>query len=217
MNTITLQQILKAVSETLYMSIVSTIFVFIFGLILGIVLYITNEGNLASNKFINTIMKIMINTFRSIPFIILIILLLPFTKVLVGTMIGPIAFIPPLVIGASPFYARIVENSFNEIDRNVIDATKAMGATNFQIITKVLLREALPSLLAGITLTMISIVGYTAMAGTIGGGGLGQMAYTYGIVKNQFYVVLIASAAALLIVLTIQFIGDLLVKKIDKR
>lgn len=203
--------------ETIYMTAVSTFFTFVIGLALGIVLFLSGPGQLWSNKLINTITGAVVNIFRSIPFIILIILLIPLTKFLIGTLRGPDAAMPALIIGAAPFYARMVLIALQEIDKGVIEAAKSMGAKTRTIIFKVLLPESMPALISGITVTSIALVGYTAMAGIIGAGGLGTLAYLEGFQRNRGDVTLAATICILLIVFTVQFIGDLLVRKLDKR
>lgn len=209
--------LLKASQETIYMASVSIVFIAIIGLILGICTYITGKDSIMPNRIINLILNTIINIFRSIPFVILLIVLLPVTNLITGTIIGSKAFIPPLIIAASPFYGRIVDNAFKEVDSGVIEAAKAMGASNIDIIIKVLIKESLPALVNGLTLTAVSIVGYTAMAGLIGGGGLGEVANRYGVVKNRMDIVYMVVLISLVIVITIQIIGDLTAKKIDKR
>ena len=166
---------------------------------------------------INKVISAIVNIFRSIPFIILIVLLIPFTKLLVGTMIGEDAALPALIIGAAPFYARMVEIGLREIDKGVIEAARSMGAKTSTIIWKVLIPESLPALVSGITVTAISFVGFTAMAGVIGAGGLGNLAYLEGFQRNRFDVTLMATISILIIVFIIQFIGDIITTKIDKR
>lgn len=206
-----------ATLETLYMTAVSAIFVFILGLILGLILFLTAPNQPLENKWINRLLSVFINVFRSIPFVILIILLLDFTKFLVGTMLGPNAALPALIIGAAPFYARLVEIALREIDKGVIEASISMGATLFTIIKKVLIPEGLPALVSGITVTTISLVGYTAMAGVIGAGGLGNLAYLDGFQRHRMDVVFVATVIILIIVFIIQAIGDTITKKLDKR
>ncbi|MFD1205182.1 MULTISPECIES: methionine ABC transporter permease [Sporosarcina] len=207
----------KATVETLYMTGVSTLFTFIFGLALGILLFLSGPGQLWQNRIVNIFTGAIVNIFRSIPFIILIILLIPFTTLLVGSMRGPEAALPALVIGAAPFYARMVLIGLQEIDKGVIEAARSMGAKTKTIIFKVLLPESLPALLSGITVTAIALVGYTAMAGVIGAGGLGNLAYYEGFQRSRSDVMLVATVIILIIVFAIQFIGDLSVKKVDKR
>lgn len=207
----------EATIETLYMTAISVLATFILGVILGLLLFLTSKGNLWENKAINTVISAFVNIFRSIPFIILIVLLIPFTKLIVGTMIGENAALPALIIGAAPFYARMVEIGLREIDKGVIEAAKSMGAKTSTIIWKVLLPESMPALVSGITVTAIALVSYTAMAGVIGAGGLGNLAYLEGFQRNRFDVTVIATVIILIIVFIIQFIGDYFTSKIDKR
>ena len=207
----------EATIETLYMTTISAIFVFFLGLIIGLVLFLTSPNQLLENKWINHILSALVNVFRSIPFVILIILLLNFTKLLVGTILGPNAALPALIIGASPFYGRLVEIALREIDKGVIEASIAMGASLRTVIRKVLIPESLPALVSGITVTTISLVGYTAMAGVIGAGGLGNLAYLDGFQRHRFDVVFVATIIILIIVFMIQLIGDVITKHIDKR
>ncbi len=206
-----------ATKQTLYMTGISVLVTFILGILLGMLLFLTAKGNMWENKPINTVIAAIVNIFRSIPFIILIVLLIPFTTFLLGTMIGEAAALPALIVGAAPFYARMVEIGLREIDKGVIEAAKSMGATTWTIIWKVLLPESLPALISGITVTAIALVGYTAMAGAIGAGGLGNLAYNYGYQRNQNDVTVAATVIILIIVFVIQFIGDLITSKIDKR
>ncbi|NSL52955.1 methionine ABC transporter permease [Calidifontibacillus erzurumensis] len=206
-----------ATVQTLYMTGVSVLATFILGILLGLLLFLTSKGNIWENKVINSIVSSFVNIFRSIPFIILIILLIPFTKWLVGTMLGANAALPALIIGAAPFYARMVEIALREIDKGVIEAAKAMGAKTSTIIFKVLLPESMPALVSGITVTAIALVGYTAMAGVVGAGGLGNLAYLEGFQRNHNDVTILATILILIIVFVIQFIGDFVTSKIDKR
>ncbi|MFD0827164.1 methionine ABC transporter permease [Neobacillus sp. M.A.Huq-85] len=211
------QAMWEATVQTLYMTAISVIATFILGIILGLLLFLTGKGNMWENKVVNTVISAFVNIFRSIPFIILIVLLIPFTMLLVGSMIGENAALPALIIGAAPFYARMVEIGLREIDKGVIEAAKSMGATTGTIIWKVLLPESMPALVSGLTVTAIALVGYTAMAGVIGAGGLGNLAYLEGFQRNQNDVTLVATIIILVIVFIIQFIGDLITTKIDKR
>jgi D-methionine transport system permease protein len=206
-----------ATVETLYMTGVAVVATFILGTILGLLLFLTSKGNLWENRLANMIIAAIVNIFRSIPFIILIILLIPFTKLVVGTILGANAALPALIIGAAPFYARMVEIALREIDKGVIEAAKAMGASTATIIWKVLLPESLPALVSGITVTAIALVGYTAMAGVVGAGGLGNLAYLEGFQRNHNDVTFVATVLVLVIVFAIQFIGDFVTSKIDKR
>lgn len=206
-----------ATVETLYMTAISTFFTFVIGLALGIVLFLSNPGQLWANKLLNGVTGALVNIFRSIPFIILIILLLPFTKMLIGTVRGPDAALPALIIGAAPFYGRMVLIALQEIDKGVIEAARSMGAKTRTIIFKVLLPESMPALVSGITVTAIALVGYTAMAGLIGAGGLGTLAFNEGFQRSREDVTLVATIVILVIVFALQFIGDFVVRKLDKR
>ncbi|AGX06076.1 MULTISPECIES: methionine ABC transporter permease [Bacillaceae] len=207
----------EATNETLYMTGISVLVTFVLGIVLGLLLFLTSRGNIWQNALINKIIAAFVNVFRSIPFIILIVLLIPFTKFLVGSMIGENAALPALIIGAAPFYARMVEIALREIDKGVIEAAKSMGARTSTIIFKVLLPESMPALVSGITVTAISLVGFTAMAGVIGAGGLGNLAYLEGFQRNRFDVTLMATIVILLIVFILQVIGDIITSKLDKR
>ncbi|MDX8360839.1 MULTISPECIES: methionine ABC transporter permease [Bacillaceae] len=207
----------EATFETLYMTVTSVIATFVFGVILGLLLFLTSKDNLLEHKLINTIISSFVNIFRSIPFIILIILLIPLTKFMLGTIRGANAALPALVIGAAPFYARMVEIALREIDKGVIEAARSMGAKTRTIVFKVLLPEALPALISGITVTAIALVGYTAMAGIIGAGGLGNLAYLEGFSRRHTDVVVVATIFILIIVFILQYIGDFITSKIDKR
>ncbi|MBN8193601.1 ABC transporter permease [Bacillus sp. NTK074B] len=207
----------EATIETLYMTGMSVMITFVLGMILGILLFLTSKENLWENKLTYTITSAVVNVFRSIPFIILIVLLIPFTKFLLDTIRGANAALPALIIGAAPFYARMVEIALREVDKGVIEAAKAMGAKTSTIIWKVLIPESLPALISGITVTAIALVGYTAMAGVIGAGGLGNLAYLDGFQRSREDVTLAATIMILLVVFAIQLIGDLFTNKLDKR
>lgn len=210
-------EFLVATLETIYMTVVSMIFAYLFGLIIGVILYITKENGLKQNKIINKILGFIVNVARSIPFIILITALIPVTKFLIGKSIGNEAMIIILIIGATPYIARLVEASLNEVNYGVIEASIAMGSSTWQIITKVLLPESKPGLLNGFIIATVTVIGYTAMASTIAGGGLGALASQYG--KNQYnnYVIWFCILIIVVIVQIIQEFGVKLVKKIDKR
>jgi D-methionine transport system permease protein len=207
----------EATLETIYMTAISVVATFILGTILGLLLFLTAKGNIWANAPVNKVISAFVNIFRSIPFIILIVLLVPFTKLILGTMIGQNAALPALIIGAAPFYARMVEIGLREIDKGVIEAAKSMGAKTSTIIWKVLLPESMPALVSGITVTAIALVGYTAMAGVIGAGGLGNLAYLEGFQRSRADVTLVATIIILIIVFIIQFIGDFITSKLDKR
>ncbi|MBS4748640.1 methionine ABC transporter permease [Bacillus altitudinis] len=212
-----LEVIWNATGETVYMTLISLTFAFVIGIILGLLLFLTGKGGLWENKPINAVIGGVVNIFRSIPFIILIILLLGFTKFLMHTILGPNAALPALVIGSAPFYARLVEIALREVDKGVIEAARSMGAKTSTIIFKVLLPESLPALISGITVTAIALIGSTAIAGAIGAGGLGDLAYVEGYQSGNTDVTLVATVFILIIVFIIQIIGDLITNKIDKR
>lgn len=203
--------------ETLYMTGVSLVFIIILGILLGLLLFLTSRGNLWQNAAINGFVAAIVNIFRAIPFVLLIVLLIPFTRTIMGSITGMKAALPALIIGSAPFYARMVEIGLREIDKGVIEAAKAMGAKMSTIIFKVLLPESMPAIVSGITVTAIALVGYTAIAGVIGAGGLGDYAYLDGFARNNTDVTIFATLLILIIVFIIQFIGDTLTKKIDKR
>ncbi|RHW42668.1 ABC transporter permease [Neobacillus notoginsengisoli] len=207
----------EATIETLYMTGISVAITFILGIILGLLLFLTAKGNLWENAFINKSISAFVNVFRSIPFIILIVLLIPFTMIIVGSMIGENAALPALIIGSAPFYARMVEIGLREIDKGVIEAARSMGASTWTVIWKVLLPESMPALVSGITVTAIALVSYTAMAGAIGAGGLGNLAYLEGFQRSRNDVTVMATIIILIVVFIIQFIGDTISRKLDKR
>ncbi|WP_028783604.1 methionine ABC transporter permease [Thalassobacillus devorans] len=212
-----IQDMITATNETLYMTIISVIGTMFLGIILGLLLYLSRPGGLWENKVLNWITAAFVNVFRAIPFIILILLLFPFTDFLMGTIRGPKAALPALIIGAAPFYGRLVEIALREVDRGVIEAAKSMGAKNSTIIFKVLLKESMPALVSGLTVTAIALIGYTAVAGVIGAGGLGDFAYFYGFQRSDFDVVFVCTVLIVLIVFIFQFIGDFLTRSLDKR
>lgn len=206
-----------ATYETLYMTTISTVITFILGLIIGILLFLSSPNQLWANKIVNFLTGSIVNIFRSIPFIVLIILLIPFTKFLLGTIRGADAALPALIIGAAPFYARMVLIALREIDKGVIEAARSMGAKTSTIIWKVLIPESLPALMSGLTVTAVALVGYTAMAGIIGAGGLGNLAFLDGFQRNRSDVTLMATILILIVVFVIQWIGDFITAKTDKR
>jgi D-methionine transport system permease protein len=207
----------EATYQTLYMTAISTVITFILGLAIGILLFLTSPTQLWANKIVNFSTNSIVNIFRSIPFIVLIILLIPFTKFLLGTIRGANAALPALIIGAAPFYARMVLIALREIDKGVIEAARSMGAKTSTLIWKVLIPESLPALISGITVTAVALVGYTAMAGIIGAGGLGNLAFLDGFQRNHEDVTLMATILILVIVFIIQWIGDMITTKTDKR
>ena len=209
--------LIKGTWETIFMTFVSGFFGFVLGLPIGVSLFITRKGQIKENKTVNSILSVLVNIFRAIPFIILIVWMIPFTRIIVGTSIGVAAALVPLSIGAAPFIARMVENSLLEIPSGLIEASRAMGATPLQIIRKVLLPEALPSLINSATITLITLVGYSAMGGAVGAGGLGQIGYQYGYVGYDLTIMNIVLCLLVAFVFLIQFTGDFISKKIDHR
>ena len=199
------------------MTFESLIAVFIIGLFLGLLLYLTSNSKSTFGRGFYTVVTAIVNIFRAIPFIILIVLLIPFTKALIGTIIGVQAAIPALIISAAPFYARLVEIGLREVDKGVIEAARAMGAKKTTIILKVLIPESLPAIISGLTVTSIALVGSTAMAGVIGAGGLGNLAYLDGFQRNNSTLTFVATVLILIIVFALQILGDTIVKKVDKR
>lgn len=207
----------KPLVETLYMIGVSMIFSVIIGLILGTVLVVTSENHIMPSKIINSILSNVINITRSFPFIILLIVLFPLTKLIVGTKIGTTAAIVPLSFAATPFFARMVETALRDIPWGIIEAALAMGSTPMQIIIKVMIPEAMPSIIQAVTTTTIGVLGYSAMAGSIGGGGLGDLAIVYGYQRWRTDIMVITVIVLIVLVVIIQFIGDFISRKIDKR
>ena len=207
----------KPLVETLYMIGVSMIFSVIIGLILGTVLVVTSENHIMPSKIINSILSNVINITRSFPFIILLIVLFPLTKLIVGTKIGTTAAIVPLSFAATPFFARMVETALRDIPWGIIEAALAMGSTPMQIIIKVMIPEAMPSIIQDVTTTTIGVLGYSAMAGSIGGGGLGDLAIVYGYQRWRTDIMVIPVIVLIVLVVIIQLIGDFISRKIDKR
>ncbi len=214
---ILMKLLLDGVAETLYMTIVGTFVAYILGIPLGVLLYVTSKEGIRPNKVVYGLFGAVINVIRSIPFLILLVALIPVTRLIVGTSVGTNATIVPLVIGAAPFVARMIESSLLEVDNGVIEAAQSMGASNFQIVKKVLLPEAKPSLLTGSTIAITTILGYSALAGFVGGGGLGATALNYGYTRYQTDVMLITVAVLVIIVQVFQEVGMFIVRKTDKR
>ncbi|HLX54873.1 MAG TPA: methionine ABC transporter permease [Aquella sp.] len=206
----------QAILDTLLMLSVSVFFSALIGIPLGIVLYLTDKGRILQNRIFYLVCSFVINLLRSIPFIILLIIMMPFTIMLIGTSLGAKGVIPPLIFGAFPFFARLVENSLKEVDNGVLDMAKSYGATTWQIIWHILLPEVMPGIIASITVTAITLVSYTAMAGTVGGGGLGDLAIRYGYQRFQINVMVLTVVLLVLLVQLIQFIGDRLVRHMHK-
>lgn len=208
--------IVKALLETIYMVFYSTIFSVILGFIIAIILCITAEDGLKPNKIIYKTLDVVINILRSFPFIILIVAIIPLTRAIVHTSIGKEAAIVPLTIAAAPFVARIIESSLKEVDKGVIEAAKSLGASDMQIVFKVVIKEAVPSIVSGLTLAIISIIGYSAMAGTVGGGGLGDLAIRYGYQRFQTDIMVETVIILIIIVQALQMLGNYLYKKLSK-
>ncbi|MBX1885767.1 ABC transporter permease [Campylobacter peloridis] len=205
-----------ALLETLYMSFTATFLAFLIALIPAIVLTITDKGGLCENKSVYSVLDFIINILRSFPFLVLIVVLSPFTKYLIGISIGTTATIVPLTIGIAPYLAKMIESAFKEIDPGIIEAARSYGASKVQIIFKVMFNEALPSIINGITLILIIVIGFSAMAGTVGGGGLGDVAIRYGYERFRTDIMIQTVIILIVLVQIIQFIGNLLYK-ITKR
>lgn len=207
----------NATLETLYMTVAATLLAYVLGLPTGILLAVTDKNGIKPNRVCYTVVGTIVNILRSVPFLILIVLLIPVTRAVVGTFIGSTATIFPLTVAAAPYVARLVESSLKEVDGGTIEAARSMGASDFRVVTKVMLPEALPSLLVGFSIAITTILGYSAMAGFIGGGGLGNVAQTYGIYRYNTKTMLISVAILVIIVQGLQAIGTFLAKKTDKR
>ena len=199
------------------MTILSTLIAYVIGLPIGVILYITDKGGIRQNIIVNKIVGVVVNIFRSIPFIILMVAFLPVAKVIVGTSIGNRAMVVMLIIAAAPYVARMTESSLKEVNAGVIEAARSMGASTMQIIWKVLLPEAKPSLIVGAVISTVTVLGYSAMAATIGGGGLGKIAIIYGYQRFKNDVIWVAVVLTVVIVQIIQELGMLIAKRVDKR
>jgi D-methionine transport system permease protein len=206
--------IIQALGQTIYMVFFSTLFSSVLGFILGIILTVTSPNGLKPNKVIFKFLDVIINILRSFPFIILIVFIIPLTRAIVGTSIGETAAIVPLTIASAPFVARIIESSLKEVDTGVIEAAKSFGASNIQIIFRVMLKEAVPSIISGLTLTIISIIGYSAMAGCTGAGGLGKVAISYGYQRYQTHVMIVTVIILIVMVQGLQSLGNYLYKRL---
>ncbi len=203
--------------DTIYMTVVATFFSYVFGIVMGVVLTITRKGGITPHAMVYSTLDIVVNLTRSFPFLILMIAVIPFTRFLVGTTIGNNATIVPLVLSAAPFVARLVEASLLEVDHGVIEAAESMGASPWQIVTRVLIPEALPSLINGSAVAAITILGYSAMAGAVGGGGLGKLAIMYGYNRYQTDIMIITVVLLIVIVQAFQSIGNWATRRCDKR
>ncbi|HEY4431099.1 MAG TPA: methionine ABC transporter permease [Paenibacillus sp.] len=211
------QEMMDATVATLEMLLFSGIFTIILGLPLGILLYLWGKSNSIVIRVIYSVLSFVVNILRSVPFIILMVALIPFSKAVVGTAIGVLGTIPPLVIAAAPFFARLVETALREVDRGVIEAAQGMGASTNQIVMRVLLPEARPGLLAGVTITLVTLVSYTAMSGMVGGGGLGDLAIRYGYYRYEKEVMIIAVVLMVILVQLLQMAGDRLVRHFTRK
>ena len=203
--------------ETIYMTLISTVFAYLFGLPLGTLLAVTDKDGIRPRPALNKVAGIIVNIFRSIPFLILMVAMLPVAKLVVGTSLGNQAMIVTLIIAAAPYVARMVESSLKEVEHGVIEAAQSMGATDMEIVLKVMLPEAKPSLIINAVISTVTILGYSAMAGTIGGGGLGQIAITYGYQRYNDDIVWLCVLLTILIVQIMQDVGMRIAKKTDKR
>lgn len=209
--------ILDSTLETLYMVFFSTIFSLLIGFPIGVLLVVTKEGNIMERPKLNKVLEIVINTLRSFPFIILMICLFPLSRIIVGTTIGSTAAIVPLSISAAPFVARMIEGALNEVDKGLIEASSSMGASNSTIIWKVMIPETMPHIIHGITVTVISLIGFSAMAGTIGAGGLGDLAIRFGYQRFKTDIMIYSVIVIILLVQVLQSLGNYLVDKIKKK
>lgn len=207
--------ILESLRETLVMVIPSTIFSLILGFIFAMILIVTSDNGLKPNKIIFNILDFIVNILRSFPFLILMVALIPLTKFIVGKSIGEVAAIVPLTIASTPFVTRVIESALKEVDNGVIEAAKSFGASNTQIIFKVILKEAVPAIISGVTLTVISLIGYSAMAGTIGAGGLGDLAIRYGYQRFQTDIMVATIIVLIITVQLLQMVGNYFYKKLS--
>ncbi|WP_336786816.1 methionine ABC transporter permease [Paenibacillus sp. MMO-177] len=211
------EDIWPATKDTLTMIGASLLFTVIIGLVIGVILFLTSRKQLLEQPVVYGLLSLVVNILRSVPFVILMILIMPMTKLLTGTTLGVQGTIPPLVVAAAPFFARLVETSLREVDKGVIEAAQAMGASRWDIVRRVLLLEARPGLLAGITITAVTLVSYTAMAGVIGGGGLGDLALRYGYQRFQLSVMIVTVVMLIILVQLLQMAGDHLVRRFSRK
>jgi len=209
--------LLNATGETLYMVLLAALFTVAIGLPVGVLLFLTRPQGILPNRAISLLLNTLVNTGRALPFVVLLIALIPFTRLLVGTTLGSTAAIVPITLGAFPFFARIVENALDEVDRGRIEAVVSMGGTLWHIVSRVLLPEALPALVAGITLTIVMLIGFSAMAGVVGGGGLGDLAIRYGYQRFDNQIMAATIVVLLALVMLIQKLGDRLVRSLAYR
>ncbi|KGD71314.1 methionine ABC transporter permease [Pantoea vagans] len=209
--------LLNATGETLYMVLLAGLFTVAIGLPVGVLLFLTRPQGILPNRTISLLLNALVNTGRALPFVVLLIALIPFTRLLVGTTLGSTAAIVPITLGAFPFFARIVENALDEVDRGRIEAVVSMGGTLWHIVSRVLLPEALPALVAGVTLTIVMLIGFSAMAGVVGGGGLGDLAIRYGYQRFDNQIMAATIVVLLALVMLIQKLGDRLVRSLAYR
>ncbi|MGL5653764.1 MAG: methionine ABC transporter permease, partial [Vibrio sp.] len=209
--------LLTATWQTLYMVTIAGVVGFAVGIPLGVILHTTKQHGLLENRPLNWILGAIVNIGRSVPFLVLMVAIIPVTKLLVGTFIGTTAAIVPLTIGAIPFVARLIENALLEVPTGLVEAAQSMGATPLQIIRKVLLPEALPTIVNSVTITLVTLVSYSAMAGTVGGGGLGDVAIRYGFHRYEITIMAVTVVMLIVLVQIIQSIGDALVRRVDHR
>ena len=209
--------LLEGIKDTLYMTLTSTLIGYVIGLPMGILLTVTDKDGIHPNTAVYKVLDVIANLIRSVPFLILLIVLIPFTRFLIGRSYGPTATIVPLVIAAAPYIARMVESSLKEVDAGVIEAARSMGASNFTIVTKVMLVEARTSLIVGATISLGTILGYSAMAGTVGGGGLGDIAIRYGYTRWQTDIMIVTVILLVILFQIFQTIGMKLASNLDRR
>ena len=217
LDTDTIMMLVEGTRDTLYMTLMSTLFGYVLGLPMGIILTVTDKDGIRPNAAVYKVLDVIVNILRSVPFLILLILVMPFTKAIVGKTYGSTATIVPLVIAAAPFIARMVESSLKEVDPGVIEAAVSMGAGTGTAIWKVMLAEARTSLLVGVTIAIGTILGYSAMAGTVGGGGLGDIAIQYGYYRYETEIMIVTVVVLVVLVQILQSIGMMVSRKLDKR
>ena len=217
MDSAMIELLTTSIWETLYMVIVSSLLAYVIGLPIGVILNITGKTGICPNRVVNGILGFLVNVFRSVPFLILLIWIQPVTRIIVGTTVGPTSVIVPLVVSAAPFVGRMVESSLSEVDAGVIEAAQSMGSNSWQIIYKVLVPEAKPSLLIGAAISVTTILGYSSMAGIVGGGGLGAVATNYGLYRYEDLIMFITVVIIVVIVQIFQEFGMMLAKKLDNR
>lgn len=213
----TTDMIITGIGQTLYMTILSTVVGYVFGLPLGVMLAVSDKDGLRPNKAVYKVLDVISNIIRSIPFLILLILIIPLTRIIVGQSYGSSATVVPLVVAAIPFIGRMVESSIKEVDAGVVEAARSMGASDLRIIVKVLLLESRTSLITGATIAIGTILGYSAMAGSVGGGGLGDIAIRYGYYRYEFQIMIVTVILLVVLVQVFQSIGMIIASKLDKR